>query len=365
MPKASPAPASETPLDRLTLREAQDEHEALGRAIAEHDQRYYEEDAPTVSDAEYDALRQRYEALEAQFPELGGDDSLTRKVGAKASEKFAKVRHRAPMLSLGNAFKDEDVAAFVERIRRFLNLKADAPLAFTAEPKIDGLSLSLRYERGSLVTAATRGDGVEGEDVTVNARTVKDIPQRLKGADVPAICEVRGEIYLHHADFAAINERQAAAGKPLFANPRNSAAGSLRQLDPSITASRPLRFFAYALGRDERDAGQDPDGHGRGLQALRLQDQSAHAAVRQPRRDAGAVPPHRDGARQARLRHRRRRLQARRPRPAEPARLRVALAALGAGAQVRRPRRRSRSSRASTSMSAARARSRPSPTSSR
>src|SRR5688500_8420923 len=150
MPKARPAPASETPLDRLTLREAQDEHRALGREIAEHDQRYYEEDAPTVSDAEYDALRQRYEALEAQFPELGGDESLTRKVGAKASEKFAKVRHRAPMLSLGNAFKDEDVAGFVERIRRFLNLKAEAPLAFTAEPKIDGLSLSLRYERGSL-----------------------------------------------------------------------------------------------------------------------------------------------------------------------------------------------------------------------
>ncbi len=248
MPKASQAPASDIPLDRLTLREAQDEHEALGRAIAEHDRRYYEEDAPSVSDAEYDALRQRYEALEAQFPELGGDDSLTRKVGAKASEKFAKVRHRAPMLSLGNAFKDEDVAAFVERIRRFLNLKGDAPLAFTAEPKIDGLSLSLRYERGSLVTAATRGDGVEGEDVTVNARTVKDIPERLKGADVPAICEVRGEIYLHHADFAAINERQAAAGKPLFANPRNSAAGSLRQLDPRITAARPLRFFAYAWG---------------------------------------------------------------------------------------------------------------------
>ena len=202
MPKASQAPASATPLDRLTLREAQDEHEALGRAIAEHDQRYYEQDAPSVSDAEYDALRQRYEALEAQFPELGGDDSLTRKVGAKASEKFAKVRHRVPMLSLGNAFKDEDVAAFVERIRRFLNLKADAPLAFTAEPKIDGLSLSLRYERGSLVTAATRGDGVEGEDVTANARTVEGHPGAaegrrragdLRGArrDLPAPCRLR------------------------------------------------------------------------------------------------------------------------------------------------------------------------------
>jgi DNA ligase (NAD+) len=248
MPKTRPAIAPATPPDRLTLTEAQDEHEALGREIAEHDRRYYEEDAPSISDAEYDALRQRYEALEAQFPELGGDESLTRKVGAKASEKFAKVRHRVPMLSLANAFKDEDVAAFVERIRRFLNLKEEAPLAFTAEPKIDGLSLSLRYEKGHLVTAATRGDGIEGEDVTANARTVKDIPKRLRGPDVPEVCEVRGEIYLLHSDFAAINERQAAAGKPLFANPRNSAAGSLRQLDPAITASRPLRFFAYAWG---------------------------------------------------------------------------------------------------------------------
>jgi DNA ligase (NAD+) len=248
MPKTKQATASETLPDRLTLREAQEEHEALGREIAEHDRRYYEEDAPSISDAEYDALRKRYEALEAQFPELGGDESLTRKVGAKASEKFAKVRHRVPMLSLANAFHEDDVTAFVERIRRFLNLKAGAPLAFTAEPKIDGLSLSLRYERGHLITAATRGDGIEGEDVTANARTVRDIPERLHGSGVPDIFEVRGEIYLLHSDFAAINERQAAAGKPLFANPRNSAAGSLRQLDPSITASRPLRFFAYSWG---------------------------------------------------------------------------------------------------------------------
>jgi DNA ligase (NAD+) len=238
----------DTPLDGLTLPEAREEHEALGREIAEHDRRYYAEDAPSIPDAEYDALRQRYEALETQFPDLAGEGSLTRKVGAKPSEKFAKVRHRVPMLSLANAFKDEDVAAFVERIRRFLNLKEEAPLAFTAEPKIDGLSLSLRYEGGRLFTAATRGDGIEGEDVTANARTIKNIPERLRGGDVPDICEVRGEIYLLHADFAAINERQAAAGKPLFANPRNSAAGSLRQLDPGITASRPLRFFAYSWG---------------------------------------------------------------------------------------------------------------------
>jgi DNA ligase (NAD+) len=175
-------------------------------------------------------------------------ESLTQKVGAKVSEKFAKVRHSVPMLSLGNGFADEDVAEFVARIRRFLQLKDDAPLVFTAEPKIDGLSLSLRYERGQLVTAATRGDGAVGEDVTTNARTVRDIPLSLSGDGVPEVCEVRGEVYLSHEDFAGINERQAAAGKPLFANPRNAAAGSLRQLDANITASRPLRFFAYAWG---------------------------------------------------------------------------------------------------------------------
>lgn len=239
---------SSKPVDQLTTREARAEHEALGREIAEHDRRYYEEDAPTVPDAEYDALRLRYEALEERFPDLKSSESLTQKVGSKASEKFGKIRHRVPMLSLANGFSDEEVEEFVERIRRFLQWKADAPLAFTAEPKIDGLSLSLRYENGRLVSAATRGDGTEGEDVTANARTVDDIPHALKGADVPAVFEVRGEVYLSHKDFAAINERQAAAGKPLFANPRNAAAGSLRQLDPAITASRPLCFFAYAWG---------------------------------------------------------------------------------------------------------------------
>ncbi|GEO12809.1 NAD-dependent DNA ligase LigA [Microvirga aerophila] len=236
------------PVDQLTLQEAQAEHDRLGQEIAEHDRRYYEEDAPTVSDAEYDALRQRYEAIEERFPEFATTESRTQKVGSKASEKFAKVRHRVPMLSLANGFADEEVEEFVERIRRFLQLKSDAPLVFTAEPKIDGLSLSLRYENGKLVTAATRGDGAVGEDVTANARTVGDIPQTLKGKNVPDVFEVRGEVYLSHEDFAAINERQAAAGKQLFANPRNAAAGSLRQLDPAITASRPLRFFAYAWG---------------------------------------------------------------------------------------------------------------------
>ena len=234
--------------DDFSLEGARREHAALGAEIAEHDRRYHGEDAPVISDADYDALRRRYEALEDRFPELATPDSLTRKVGAKASEKFTKVRHRVPMLSLANAFSDEAVGEFVERIRRFLQLKPETPLTFTAEPKIDGLSLSLRYEGGRLVTAATRGDGAEGEDVTANARTLGDIPQRLKGRGVPEICEVRGEVYLEHADFAVINKRQEAAGKPVFANPRSAAAGSLRQLDAAITAARPLRFFAYAWG---------------------------------------------------------------------------------------------------------------------
>ena len=240
------------PVDQLTPAAARSEHNALAREIAQHDQRYYEQDLPSVSDAEYDALRQRYEALETAFPELVSDESLTQKVGAKASEKFNKIQHRVPMLSLANAFADEEVAEFVERIRRFLQIKPDVAVVFTAEPKIDGLSLSLRYEGGRLVNAATRGDGAIGEDVTANARTVGDIPQRLSGKDYPDILEVRGEVYLSHADFAAINERQAAAGKQLFANPRNAAAGSLRQLDPRITASRPLHFFAYGWGEISR-----------------------------------------------------------------------------------------------------------------
>jgi DNA ligase (NAD+) len=232
----------------LTPREAKRDYEALAAEIAGHDRRYYQEDAPTVSDADYDALRRRYGEIEARFPELRTAESLTQTVGAKPSEKFAKIRHRVPMLSLANGFADDDVRDFVARIRRFLDLKPEQPLALTAEPKIDGLSLSLRYQGGELVSAATRGDGEEGEDVTANARTVSDIPQQLTGGDVPEVIEVRGEVYMRHSDFAAMNERQAALGKQVFANPRNAAAGSLRQLDPSITASRPLAFFAYAWG---------------------------------------------------------------------------------------------------------------------
>jgi DNA ligase (NAD+) len=238
---AKPNPPDHPPRD-----EAQAEHARLGAEIAQHDRRYYREDAPTISDAEYDALRRRYAALEEAYPDLAGPDSLSRKVGAAPSKDFAKVRHAVPMLSLGNVFVDEEVEEFCARVRRFLGLEETAPLAFTAEPKIDGLSCSLRYVDGKLVQAATRGDGYEGEDVTANVLTIAEIPQTLRGA--PDVLEARGEVYMAHADFAALNARQQAAGKPLFANPRNAAAGSLRQLDPAITADRPLKFFAYAWG---------------------------------------------------------------------------------------------------------------------
>ena len=234
--------------EALSTTDAAAEHARLGEEIARHDVAYHQLDQPVISDAEYDALRQRYEALERAHPELAGADSRSRRVGAAPAEKFAKVRHAVPMLSLGNVFADDEVEDFVARVRRFLGLASDAPVAVTAEPKIDGLSCSLRYVDGELVQAATRGDGFEGEDVTANVRTIREIPHRLKGTDVPRVCEVRGEIYMSRADFFALNERQTAAGKPVFANPRNSAAGSLRQLDSSVTAQRPLHFFAYAWG---------------------------------------------------------------------------------------------------------------------
>ena len=231
---------------KLTLAKAREEHARLQAEIAEHDRRYHGEDAPTISDAEYDALRRRYTALEEAFPKLADADSANRKVGAAPSEKFAKVRHRVPMLSLGNIFADEEVEEFCARVRRFLGLTDGSPLDVVAEAKIDGLSCSLRYENSELVQAATRGDGYEGEDVTANVRVVEAIPKHLKGA--PKIFEARGEVYMRHTDFAALNARQAAAGKPVYANPRNFAAGSLRQLDPRMTAERPLAFFAYAWG---------------------------------------------------------------------------------------------------------------------
>jgi len=236
------------PVETLTEKQAKAEHARLAEEIAAHDRRYYQEDAPTVSDAEYDRRRQRYAAIEARFPQLRTLDSLTQRVGAAPAARFAKVRHAVPMLSLDNAFADEDVVDFVGRIRRFLRLGEDDEIVFSAEPKIDGLSMSLRYEGGELVTAATRGDGSEGEDVTANIRTLQDVPQRLKGRGVPTVCEVRGEVYMTKAAFLELNRKQAEAGKQLYVNPRNTAAGSLRQLDPAITASRPLGFFAYSWG---------------------------------------------------------------------------------------------------------------------
>jgi DNA ligase (NAD+) len=237
--------AAEPPVEELTPEEAQAELARLAGILAGANSAYHRADAPEMSDAEYDALKRRNAAIEAAFPELKRADSPSEQVGAAPSEAFAKVRHAKPLYSLENAFAEEDVTDFVERVRRFLNLAADVPLAFTAEPKIDGLSLSLRYEEGRLVTAATRGDGEVGENVTANARTIGDIPERLDGA--PAVLEVRGEVYMTHADFEALNARVAETGRT-FANPRNAAAGSLRQLDPKITASRPLRYFAYAWG---------------------------------------------------------------------------------------------------------------------
>jgi DNA ligase (NAD+) len=232
----------------LTKAQAKVELKRLALEIERHDKLYYQEDAPKISDAEYDALRKRFNAIEARFPEFVTSDSPSQKVGVQPSGRFAKVRHAVPMLSLDNAFAEQDVLDFAARIRRFLKLGEDDEIAFSAEPKIDGLSMSLRYEGGELVTAATRGDGSVGEDVTANIRTLEDVPQKLKGRNVPDICEVRGEVYMTKKAFLALNERQKAAGDTIFANPRNSAAGSLRQKDAKITASRPLGFFAYAWG---------------------------------------------------------------------------------------------------------------------
>jgi DNA ligase (NAD+) len=235
-------------VDDLTPAQAKAELMRLALEIGTADRRYYQQDAPSITDAEYDELRKRNAAIEARFPDLIRPDSPSKRVGAAPARGFAKVRHAVPMLSLDNAFSEDDVTDFVNRIRRFLKLADDEPIVFSAEAKIDGLSMSLRYEAGELVTAATRGDGTEGEDVTANIRTLDDVPKKLKGRHVPAVCEVRGEVYMTKSDFLALNKRQAEEGGQVFANPRNSAAGSLRQKDPKITASRPLGFFAYAWG---------------------------------------------------------------------------------------------------------------------
>ncbi|NPU65961.1 NAD-dependent DNA ligase LigA [Bradyrhizobium sp. 83012] len=246
MPKTA---KSKQPVDvaDLTKAQAKVEWKRLALELETHDRLYYQDDAPKISDAAYDELRRRFNAIEARFPELVSSESPSQKVGAAPSGRFRKVRHAVPMLSLDNAFAEEDVRDFAGRIARFLKL-ADDRIDFSAEPKIDGLSMSLRYEGGELVTAATRGDGAEGEDVTANIRTLKDVPLKLHGRNLPDVCEVRGEVYMTKRAFLALNERQKEAGDTIFANPRNSAAGSLRQKDPTITASRPLGFFAYAWG---------------------------------------------------------------------------------------------------------------------
>ena len=239
--------AADRSVEALTAAEAAQELARLAAEIEEHDAAYYQDDAPLISDADYDALRQRNNAIEARFPELKRSDSPSERVGAAPSTAFGKIEHAVPMLSLGNAFNNDDVVDFDGRIRRFLNLEAEAELRFTSEPKIDGLSASLRYEKGVLVQGATRGDGRVGEDITANLRTLPDIPHKLP-TGVPDIVEVRGEVYMSHADFAALNKRQEEKGGKIFANPRNAAAGSLRQLDVEVTKQRPLKFFAYAWG---------------------------------------------------------------------------------------------------------------------
>ena len=237
---------SQIEVEALTKAQAETELARLAEVLNEANTAYHTEDAPEISDADYDALKRRNAAIEARFPDIKRADSPSEQVGAPVAEGFGKVRHAVPMLSLANAFDAEEVTEFDARIRKYLGLGSDAPLAYTAEPKIDGLSLSLRYEKGVLVQAATRGDGAVGENVTANARTIENIPQKLKNA--PDLLEVRGEVYMSHADFAALNARQAERGGKTFANPRNAAAGSLRQLDAEITRVRPLQFFAYAWG---------------------------------------------------------------------------------------------------------------------
>ena len=242
------------PVDALTEEEASDELAWLAEEIARHDRLYHTDAAPEISDAEYDALRLRNTAIERQFPELIRADSPSRRVGAAPATGFAKVTHSRPMLSLENAFEDADVREFFASIRNFFRrtateaLVAEDVIEIMAEPKIDGLSIGLTYRQGRLVQGATRGDGVTGENVTTNLRTLATIPEVLAGKDWPELIEIRGEVYMERTGFFALNEERAAAGEPVFANPRNSAAGSLRQLDSTITARRPLKFFAYAWG---------------------------------------------------------------------------------------------------------------------
>ncbi len=254
MSGGSPSPSAEKPVEALSEEEAAAELERLAREIAHHDRLYHQNDAPEISDAAYDELRARNDALEARFPRLKRADTPSERVGAAPSSGFKKVRHSVPMLSLANAFGEEEVRDFLARIVRFLDL--DGPPEILAEPKIDGLSCALHYRQGQFQLAATRGDGATGEDITANARTIDEIPEALSGRDWPEVLEVRGEVYMRREDFAAFNRQQENSGGKIFANPRNAAAGSLRQLDPTITRERPLRFFAYAWGHTSEPLGE-------------------------------------------------------------------------------------------------------------
>jgi DNA ligase (NAD+) len=268
--------AADKPVEKLSPFEAEAELARLAEEIARHDALYYQNDAPAITDAEYDALRRRNEAIEAKFPLFTRADSPTKRVGASPAAGFGKVRHAVPMLSLGNAFDGDDVREFFARIRRFLNLADDEKVVVVGEPKIDGLSITLRYEKGAFKLAATRGDGREGENVTENVRTIRDITDTIPG-NVPDVLEVRGEVYMSHADFAALNEAQRAAGKDPFANPRNAAAGSLRQLDPAITAQRAAGRHAMGFPAAAEKLGLS---HQPGNPPLRRGGGSAEAACR-------------------------------------------------------------------------------------
>lgn len=239
---------AEQDVEWLTKANAKKELARLAKDIAHHDRRYHQQDDPEITDAAYDALRQRNDAIEARFPDLVRDDSPSKRVGAPVAATFSKVEHKVPMLSLSNVFDDEEAGEFLTRIRRFLGLEAETPVEILAEAKIDGLSCGIRYENGQMVRAATRGDGSTGEDITANVRTIANVPETLAPGDWPEILEVRGEIFMRRDDFAALNQRQETAGEKVFANPRNAAAGSVRQLDAGITASRPLSFIGYAWG---------------------------------------------------------------------------------------------------------------------
>jgi hypothetical protein len=290
---------------------------------------YYNQDAPLISDAEYDVLAKLLRSTLAQKRFWSSYLKQIDRIGARPSGRFSKVRHAVPMLSLDNAFAEQDVRDFAERIARFLKLPDDR-IDFSAEPKIDGLSMSLRYEGGELVTAATRGDGAEGEDVTANIRTLDDVPQKLKGRGIPDVCEVRGEVYMTKHAFLALNKKQVEAGEAPFANPRNSAAGSLRQKDPSVTASRPLGFFAYAWGEMSAMPEETQTGMIHWFERCGFTTNPlplGRAAHRLPPQDRGEPC-------RPRLRHRRRRLQGRSHRLAGAARLRLADPALGHRAQI-------------------------------